>query len=200
MPDLAKWLSAAADRRRAMDPAALDRLDATLAVLQQDHQTPTTTPSPTTGLNGTAPPGNTGDTSCLAPGPGWTFSVDNPTPASGRPVVGIADRTGVDITRPGPNAVAFTGFGFQPSVQLDTVAGRAPDTAPRSVTLALAGGRPIPLVGPGGDPGGQHDGHRARADPRRRHVRAHRDATGGRPVRRRHPDRDRPGRVRHRHP
>jgi len=38
MPDLVKWLSAAADRRRAMDPAALDRLDATLAVLQQDHQ------------------------------------------------------------------------------------------------------------------------------------------------------------------
>src|SRR5664279_4883726 len=38
MPDLVKWLSAAADRRRAMDPATLDRLDATLAVLQQDHQ------------------------------------------------------------------------------------------------------------------------------------------------------------------
>ena len=38
MPDLVKRLSAAADRRRAMDPAALARLDATLTVLQQDHQ------------------------------------------------------------------------------------------------------------------------------------------------------------------
>ena len=38
MPDLVKRLSAAADRRRTMDPAALARLDATLAVLQQDHQ------------------------------------------------------------------------------------------------------------------------------------------------------------------
>jgi len=38
MPDLVKRLSAAADRRRGMDPAALARLDATLMVLQQDHQ------------------------------------------------------------------------------------------------------------------------------------------------------------------
>jgi hypothetical protein len=38
MPDLVKRLSAAADRRRAMDPAALARLDATVTVLQQDHQ------------------------------------------------------------------------------------------------------------------------------------------------------------------
>ena len=56
--------------------------------------------------------------------------------------MGIADRTGVAITRPGPNTVAFTGFGFQPSVQVATVAGRTPDTAPRSVTLALVGGGP----------------------------------------------------------
>jgi len=91
---------------------------------------------------GAATSGNTGDTLCLAPADGWTFSVDNPTPATGRPVVGIADRTGVTITRPGPNTVAFTGFGFQPSVQVATVAGRTPDTAPRSVTLALVGGGP----------------------------------------------------------
>ena len=38
MPDLVKRLSAAADRRRGMDPAALARLDAALMVLQQDHQ------------------------------------------------------------------------------------------------------------------------------------------------------------------
>ena len=35
--DLVKRLCAAADRRRAMDPVLLGRLDATLAVLQQDH-------------------------------------------------------------------------------------------------------------------------------------------------------------------
>jgi len=38
MPDLVKWLSAAADRRRTLDPAALTRLDATLSALEQDHQ------------------------------------------------------------------------------------------------------------------------------------------------------------------
>jgi len=89
---------------------------------------------------GAATTGNTGDTLCLAPAAGWTFSVNNPTPASGRPVVGIADQTGIAITRPGPNTVAFTGFGFQPSVQLAAVAGRTPDTTPRSVTLALSRG------------------------------------------------------------
>ena len=83
---------------------------------------------------------NTGDTRCLAPVPGWTFSVNDPTPATGRPVVGIADRTGVTITRPGPNTVALTGFGFQPSVQLASVTGRTPDTTSRSLTLALVTG------------------------------------------------------------
>ncbi|HEY5115112.1 MAG TPA: carboxypeptidase regulatory-like domain-containing protein [Nakamurella sp.] len=101
--------------------------------------TAVTGPVVATAPGGATTSGTTGQTMCLAPVPGWVFSVNNPTPAAGRPVVGIADRT-VTITRPGPNTVAFTGFAFQPSVQLANVDGRSPDTTPRSVTLALSRG------------------------------------------------------------
>ncbi|MET0865647.1 MAG: hypothetical protein ABWZ98_15055, partial [Nakamurella sp.] len=76
--------------------------------------------------------GSPGTPFCLAPGNGWTFSVQDPT----APLLLVADQT-VNITRAGPNNVAFTGFTFQPSVALQTVPGRTPDTAARAVALSL---------------------------------------------------------------
>ena len=78
--------------------------------------------------------GTTGAPFCLAPGAGWTFSVRDPA----NPLLLIPDRTGVTITRAGPNTVAFVGFTFRPSVALQAIAGRTPDAIARPVALSLA--------------------------------------------------------------
>lgn len=140
-----------------MDAAALARLDATLAVLQQDHQN--------TGgeFNGGIETGIETDTLAsvgevfgldsldldlllVAAAPdvdanvGLAYGLLRGALGPARPTVGLAlEFVGISTMSPsGPNTVAFNGFGFQPSVQLATVAGRTPDTTPRSVTLALS--------------------------------------------------------------
>jgi hypothetical protein len=78
--------------------------------------------------------GNTTTGLCLAPGP-WDFSIQD----ASAPLLLIPDRTET-VTRAGPNTVPFTGFTFQPSVALATVAGRPADTTSRSVDLVLSVG------------------------------------------------------------
>jgi hypothetical protein len=81
--------------------------------------------------------GQTGTPFCVPPGDGWTFSVNDPKPAAGTPLL-IPDQTGVNVITQGPNTVQFTGFGLRPALQLATVAGRPADQASRAVELALA--------------------------------------------------------------
>ncbi len=69
---------------------------------------------------------------CLPPDTVWTFRVrDTGTPTQ----ILVPDKTGVDITRAGPNKVAFNGFTFQPTASLALVPRREPDTTARGVTL-----------------------------------------------------------------
>jgi hypothetical protein len=81
--------------------------------------------------------GQTGTPFCVPPGDGWTFSVNDPDPAAGTPVL-IPDQTGVTVRMDGLNTLQFNGFGLRPAVQLATVTGRPPDRAPRDVQLSLA--------------------------------------------------------------
>jgi len=81
--------------------------------------------------------GQTGTPFCVPPGDGWTFSVNDPSPAAGTPVL-IPDQTGVTVRTDGPNTLQFNGFGLRPAVQLATVTGRPPDQASRAVELSLA--------------------------------------------------------------
>ncbi len=92
---------------------------------------------------------------CLAPGPGWTFSVRS----AADPTMLIPDVTGVTVTRAGPNTVTFTGFTLQPGVTLATVANRTPDPTARTIALTLTlggttvwtGTATIPASGTSGD-------------------------------------------------
>jgi hypothetical protein len=72
---------------------------------------------------------------CLPPGNGWTFRVRD---TGSTPQILVPDRTGVAITRAGPNAVAFTGFTFRPTAALEAVPRRDPDATSRAVTLATS--------------------------------------------------------------
>jgi hypothetical protein len=82
--------------------------------------------------------GQTGIPFCVPPGDGWTFSLNDPKPAAGTPLL-IPDQT-VTVSAQGQNTLQFNGFGLRPTVTLTTVAGRSADQAPRSVDLALAQG------------------------------------------------------------
>jgi len=70
---------------------------------------------------------------CVPPGSGWTFSVRS----TANPTMMIPDVTGVNVTRAGPNPVAFTGFTLQPGVALAAVDRRPADPTARPVTLTL---------------------------------------------------------------
>ncbi|HEY7816208.1 MAG TPA: carboxypeptidase regulatory-like domain-containing protein, partial [Nakamurella sp.] len=72
---------------------------------------------------------------CLAPTPGWSIAIRSTADAT----MLIPDITGVNVTRAGPNTVAFVGFTLQPGVTLAPVARRTPDTAARNVPLTVTG-------------------------------------------------------------
>jgi hypothetical protein len=72
---------------------------------------------------------------CLPPGNGWTFRVRD---TGSTPQILIPDRTGVAVTRAGPNTVTFAGFTFQPTATPQAVPRRDPDTTSRAVTLATS--------------------------------------------------------------
>ena len=72
---------------------------------------------------------------CLPPKGNWTFRVRD----TGRtPKILVPDKTGVNISRAGPNTVTFTGFTFRPTAALEAVPRRDPDSASRAVTLATS--------------------------------------------------------------
>lgn len=72
---------------------------------------------------------------CLAPTSGWSIAIRSTADAT----MLIPDITGVNVTRAGPNTVAFVGFTLRPGVALAAVDRRTPDTAARTVALTVTG-------------------------------------------------------------